>query len=145
MLTADSHYRPKGHHKKQPKMATPNAIQLHNMGLTPQDPADDTPAWSAWTRKAAIHAAIVASDQPNKPAGDLLWKTAREAITGNMVTCNMCIHTARLTGIVTGGATDGTDKVLDEEIYICKNESAVWIKKHLTFSSGENKANQHLK
>ena len=103
-------------------MATPNAIQLHDMGLTPHDPADDAPAWSAWTRKAAIHAAIVASDQPNKPAGDLLWKTAREAITGNMVKCNMCIHTARLTAIVTGGATDGTDKVLDEEIYICKKK-----------------------
>ena len=126
-------------------MATPNEIQLHDMGLTPQTPADDTPGWGAWTRKAEIHAAIVASDQPNKPTGDLLWKTAKEAIAVNMVTCNMCIHTARLTAIVTGGATDGTDKVLDEEIYICKKESAVWIKQYLTFSSGENKANQHLK
>ena len=64
-------------------MATPNKIQLHDMGLTPQTPADDAPLWSAWTRKKEIHDAIVASDQPNKPAGDLLWKTAKEATTGN--------------------------------------------------------------
>ena len=57
----------------------------------------------------------------------------------------MCIHTTRLNAIVTGGAADGTDKVLDEEIYICKKESAVWIKQYLTFSTGENKANSHLK
>ena len=88
----------------------------------------NSPVWSAWQRKADIHAAIVASDQPNKPAGNLLWKTAREAITTNMVNCNMCIHTAKLTCIVPGGNTDGTDKVLAEEIYICKNEAAVWIK-----------------
>ena len=127
------------------KMATPNAIQLHDMGLTPNDPADNSPAWSAWPRKLAIHNAIVASDQPNKPAGDLLWKTVREAITGNMISCNMCIHTARLTGIVTGGNPDGTDKVLDEKIYICKKEAALWIRQYLTFSNGEHKANAHLK
>ena len=56
----------------------------------------------------------------------------------------MCIHIARLTGIVIGGATDGSDKVLDEEFYICKKESAVWVKQYLTFSDGESKASQHL-
>ena len=85
-----------------------------------------------------MHAAIIASDQPNKPTSDPMWKTAKEAIAANSVYCNMGIHTARLTAIVTGGNTDGTDKVLPEEIYICKNESAVWTRKHLTFSTGEN-------
>ena len=144
MPAALSHYRPKGHHKKQPKMAPPTDVQLHDMGLTPKNHADNSPAWSAWPRKSDLHTAIVASDQPNKPTGDLLWKTAKEATTPNMVSCNMCIHIARLMGIVIGGATDGTDKVLDEEFYICKKESAVWVKQYLTFSDGDSKASQHL-
>ena len=106
-------------------MAAPNAIQLHDMGLTPMDPADDSPAWSAWQRKLDIHTAVVASDQVNKPTGPLLWKTAKEAITTNMVSCNMCIHTIKLTCIIPGGNQDGTDKVLADEIYICKNEEAL--------------------
>ena len=58
---------------------TPTEIQLHNMGLTPQNSADETPGWGAWSRKLAIHTAILASDQPNKPTGDLLWKTVQGA------------------------------------------------------------------
>ena len=57
----------------------------------------------------------------------------------------MCIHVARITGIVVGGGINNTDKVLDEQFYICKKESAVWIKKYLSFSGGDSKSTQHLK
>ena len=126
-------------------MAPPTDVQLHDMGLSPKDHADEAPSWSQWDRKADLHAAIIASDQPNKPTGDLLWKSVRDATATGTTSCNMCIHIARLTGIVIGGNEDGTDKVLEEQFYICKKEAAVWVKQYLSFSDGDSKSTQHLK
>ena len=106
-------------------MGTPSDIQLHDMGLTPKSQADEPLGWGSWTRKTDIHTAILASDQPNKPVTNPMWKTAKEAMLANAVNCNMGIHTARLTAIVTGGNDNGTDKVLPDEYYICKKETGV--------------------
>ena len=122
----------------------PTDVQLNDMGLSAIDNNDESPYYLDWPRKATLHAAIIVSDQPNKPRGDLLWATERDTVA-NSTRCNMCIHVARLTGVVIGGGVNNTDKVLDEQFYICKKESAVWIKKYLTFSDGESKTNQHLK
>ena len=73
-----------------------------------------------------------------------MWKTAKEAMLANAVNCNMGIHTVKLTAIVPGGNDNGTDKVLPPEYYICKKETGVWTKKHLTFSEGDHKSNSHL-
>ena len=40
----------------------------------------------------------------------------------------MGVNIARITAVVIGGGVDGADKDLDEEFYICKEETAVWIK-----------------
>ena len=122
----------------------PTDAQLHDMGLTPLDNNDEQPIFSDWPRKKVLHDAIIASDQPNKPKGDLLWATIKNASAG-AATCNMCINVARITGVVTGGGSNNADKVLDDAFYICKKESADWIRKYLTFSKGESKTTQHLK
>ena len=90
----------------------PTDVQLHDMGLSPIDNSDEAPFYSEWDRKATLHAAIIASDQPDKPRGDILWATTRDVPAGT-TTCNMCIHVARITGIVVGGGINNTDKVLD--------------------------------
>ena len=107
-------------------MVTPSENQLHDMGLTPGELADKSPGWGGWTRKLDVHTAVQASDQPDKPVGNPLWKTAKEAPASNMISCNMGIHAVRFTGIVTGGNSDGSDKVLDEQTYLCKKETALW-------------------
>ena len=123
----------------------PTDVQLQDMGLTAIDNVnDESPYHSDWDRKGEVQIAIIASDQPNKPRGNLLWATTRD-VPADTTACNMCIHVARLTAVVIGGGVNGTDKDLDEQFYICKKESAVWIKKYLTFSDGESKSNQHLK
>ena len=122
----------------------PTDVQLQDMGLTAIDNNDESPYYSDWVRKETLHAAIIASDQPNKPRGELLWATNKDAVT-NSTRCNMCIHVARLTAVVIGGGVNGTDKDLDEQFYICRKESAVWTKKYLTFYVGDSKNNQHLK
>ena len=122
----------------------PTDVQLQDMGLTAIDNNDESPYYSDWVRKNTLHAAIIASDQPNKPRGDLLWATARDSVT-NSTRCNMCINIARLTAVVVGGGVNGADKDLDEQFYICRKETAVWIKKYITFSVGDSKNNQHLK
>ena len=86
-----------------------------------------------------------ASDQTDKPTGDILWKTAKLTPASNQVTCNISIHAAKLTGIVIGGNSDGSDKVLEEQTYLCKKECALWTKQYLNFSPGEAKTNAHLK
>ena len=93
---AFSHHRPRRRHKKEPTMPPTNA-QLHDMGLTPIDNNDEQPFYSDLTRKKVLHDAIKASDQPNKPRGDLLWATARNASAG-AATRNMCINVARISG-----------------------------------------------
>ena len=135
MPAAFSHHRPRRRHKKEPIMP-PTDVQLQDMGLTAIDNNDESPYYSDWVRKDTLHAAIIASDQPNKPRGDLLWATARDSVT-NSTRCNMCINIARLRAVVVGGGVNGADKDLDEQFYICRKETAVWIKKYITFSVGD--------
>ena len=88
----------------------PTDAQLHDMGLTPIDNNDEQPLYPDRDRKKALHDAIIASDQPNKPRGDLLWATARNTSQG-AATCNMCIHVTRIMGVVTGGGSNNSDKL----------------------------------
>ena len=60
----------------------PTIAQLHDMGLTPKDNNDEQPLYSDWPRKKTLHDAIIASDQPNKPRGDLLWTVERDTSAG---------------------------------------------------------------
>ena len=88
----------------------PTDVQLHDMGLSAIDNNDESPYYSDWDRKATLHAAIIASDQPNKPRGNLLCATVKDVPAG-ATTCNMCINIARISGVVIGGGVNGTDKV----------------------------------
>ena len=53
----------------------------------------------------------------------------------------MGVNIARISAVVIIGGEAGADKDLDEEFYICKEETAVWIKQYdgivlLTCASG---------
>ena len=116
------------------------------MGLTVAEQVtnDESLFYSDWDRKLILHEAIKASDQTDKPKGDELWATQKGSVP-NSTACNMMVNIARLSAVVIGGGAAGADKDLDEVFYICKEETAVWTKKYITFSEGDSKNNQHLK
>ena len=124
----------------------PSERQLQDMGLTPpeENSNDESLVYSDWERKTALHEVRKASDQPDKPKEDILWATQKSSVP-NSTTCNMGVNIARITAVVIRGGEAGADKDLDEEFYICKEETAVWTKKYITFSEGNSKNNQHLK
>ena len=52
----------------------PSERQLQDMGLTPteENSNDESLVYSDWERKTALHEAIKASDQTDKPKEDIL-------------------------------------------------------------------------
>ena len=106
---------------------------------------DERFVFSSWDRKATLHAAIIATDQPGKPAGNPLWRFAGGNNVVSAVRCNMGCHIIKIEAIVPGGNTDGTDRALPAEHYICKKETGEWSLKYLTSSEGTHKTNSHLK
>ena len=63
----------------------------------------------------------------------------------NGIRCNMSIHLVTCTAVVTAGNTDGLDKALNGQTYMCKKETAEWMKQNLTYSNAEDKNLKHLK
>ena len=57
----------------------------------------------------------------------------------------MGICIINLSAKVPGGRTNGQDKNLPVQSYLCHKEMGVWTKKYLTSSEGNHKHNQHLK
>ena len=117
----------------------PSANQLGDMGLLPQDPQDEQVTNENWTRRTALKTALQAVNQPDKPTCVNLWLTA-EKNDSNSIRCNMRIDLVTYTAVVTAG----TDKALNGQTYMCKNESAEWMKENLTYSNAEGKNLKHL-
>ena len=111
----------------------PTANQLGDMGLLPQDLQDEQVSLENWTRRTALKTALQAVNQPDKPTSVNLWLTA-EKNDSNGIRCNMRIDLVTYTAVVTAGNTDGTDKALNGQTYMCKKETAEWMKENLTYS-----------
>ena len=122
----------------------PTANHLGDMGLLPQDPQDEQVSLEDWPRKTALKTALQAVTQPDKPTSAKLWLAA-EKDDSNGIRCNMRIDLVTYTAVVTAGNTDGTDKALAGQTYMCKKESAEWMKENLTHSNAEGKNLKHLK
>ena len=105
-------------------MGTYSNPQLEDMGLTPyRHDVDERFGWGQWNRREVLHAAILATDQPNKPTSNPLWRTAAGANVVTAVKCNMGIHIIKLLAVIPGGNANDTDKALPPEYYICKKEA----------------------
>ena len=103
-------------------MAAYSNAQLESMGLEPSQGANhEFVTYSNWTTKNRMHVAIKASSaQPKKP------KVAQGNTVVSSVYCNMSIYILKVSCIVTEGATNGEDKPLADEYFLCKEEMGVW-------------------
>ena len=122
----------------------PTANQLGDMGLLPMDPQDEQVLLEDWTRRNALKTAVLATKQTDMPKRPKVW-LVEEKEDVNGIRCNMSIHLVTCTAVVTAGNTDGSDKALTGQTYMCKKESAAWSKKYLTHSSADGKNLKHLK
>ena len=105
-------------------MDTYSNSQLEAMGLEPQRPTvDERPGFSAWTRKAILHAAIKAQNTPDRPETDDMWRYAKGTHVVSSVRCNMGVHIIKISCIIPSGNPDGTDKALPDKYYLCKAET----------------------
>ena len=109
----------------------PSANQLGDMGLLPQDPQDEQVSNENWTRRTALKTALQAVNQPDKPTNPNLWLAA-EKNDSNSIRCNMRVDLVTYTAVIPAGNTDGTDKAVNGQTYMCKKESAEWMKENLT-------------
>ena len=120
--------------------------QLESMGLKQhRRDIDEIISFSHWTRKADLHTAIRAQNVPGRPAVANMWRIAQGTPLASVVRCNMGICIMHISAVVPGGGTDGTDKNLPVESYLCKEEMGVWTMKLLTSADGSHKHNAHLK
>ena len=128
-------------------MAAYSNAQLESMGLEPSQGANhEFVTYSNWTTKNRMHIAIKASTaQPKKPGVAQMWRHAQGNTVVSSVYCNMGIYILKISCVVTGGATNGEDKPLADEYFLCKEEMGVWTLKYLTVSEGAHKNNSHLK
>ena len=127
-------------------MGTYSNPQLEAMGLVPhRNGVDERLPYTKWDRKAVLHAAIRATNQPDKPLNDDMWRIAAGNNVITAVRCNMGIYIIKISTVIPNGNTNGTDKPLPDEYYLCKKETEVWTLKYLTSSEGNHKSNSHLK
>ena len=102
-------------------MDTYSNSQLEAMGLEPhRQGVDECLRFSNWQRKATLHAAIKAQNQPDKPDTEDMWRYAVGTTLVTAVRCNMGIHIIKISAVVPNGNTNGTDKALPDEYYLCK-------------------------
>ena len=120
--------------------------QLEAMGLEPhRQGVDEKLRFSNWTRKAALHAAIKAQNQLDKPDTVDMWRIAGGNTVVSAVNCNMGIHIIKISAVVPGCNANGSDIALPDEFYLCKKETGVWTVKYLTAAEGSHKSNAHLR
>ena len=81
----------------------------------------------------------------DKPRVEEWFRFARGTTLVTAVRCNICVHIIKIQATVIAGNTDGTDKRLLDEYYLCKKETGVWTLKYLTSAEGSHKHNSHLK
>ena len=101
----------------------PSANQLGDMGLLPMDHQDEQVRLGDWPRRNALKTAILATKQSDMTTGSKLWLVG-EKDDVNGIRCNLSILLVTCTAVVTAGNTDGSDKALTGQTYMCKKETA---------------------
>ena len=105
------------------------------MGLTPADRSDEWVRFSKHDRKAQLHNSVKQTDSELSDC-DSLWRKTATIPLPNQVGCNVPIHIAKVSAVVTAGHTDGVqDKTLGPKFYLCKEETSTWAKTNIKFSS----------
>ena len=88
---------------------------------------DECLPFSEWDRKRDIHDAVKAqTGTTDKPSADVWFKFERGTTNANAVRCNVCIYIIKIQATVISGNTDGTDKAIADEYYLCKKETGDW-------------------
>ena len=120
--------------------------QLEAMGLcSVRTNLDHQVPYGKWDDRRNFHTFVKATtNQADKPASTVMWRVEAGNNVLTAVRCNMGIHIIKLSAAVPGGNTDGTDKDLPDKYYLCKKETGVWSKKHLTSAEGPHQKNSHL-
>ena len=103
------------------------------MGLCPnRENLDQHLKYADWANRRNFHTFIKdTTNQPEKPGSELMWRCEQGNTILTAVRCNAGVHIIKLSAVVTGGGTDGTDKPLADEYYLCKKEIGVWSLKYL--------------
>ena len=124
-----------------------NESQLEAMGLQPKrGNTDEYLGFSSWARKLQLHTAVKAqTGTSDKPQTDEWFRHEKGTTCSEAVRCNICVHIIKVQATVTAGNTNGTDRRLPDEYYLCKKETGVWSLKHLTSAEGSHKHATHLK
>ena len=113
--------------------------KLAGMGLTGQNNVtDETIKWHNWNRRVELQRRLKETDNDLNDLGSL-WRTTNTCPTNVQVGCNAPVHIAKVSPVVTLGSEDGTsDRILPERLYICKEETAAWIKEYLNYTTFSN-------
>ena len=104
------------------------------MGLTPKDPTDEYVRFGNHDKRTTFMNAVKNTDTSLADYQEI-WATGNTSDGVNKADCNVPIWLAKVSAVVTEGHADGKqDKALNARYYLCKEETAVWAKKHLKFS-----------
>ena len=115
-------------------MAT-NEDRLVAMGLTPINASDEVVKFNNYNRRAQLQDSVKTTNT-ELAEYDSFWRKTATSPVANQVSCMIPVWLAKLSAVVTAGDADGvSDLTLDARFYMCKEETAVWAKKYLRFSS----------
>ena len=115
------------------------------IGLTPLDTSDEIVKFNHYNRRAQLQDAV---KQTNTELADYdsLWRKNATAPLTNQVSCKVPIWLAKVSAVVIAGHTDGVqNQILPAKFYLCKDETSVWAKQYLRFSSETENNKARLK
>ena len=141
MSTTEYQHKLKGHHKTSIMMNVP-ANQLDAMGLSPWTNVDEIPTAGKYERRLALHDAVKAINQHNRPTEDIMFGHSKPGPTDAI--CHTPISLIQCTVTIPGAGVAGVDLVIPPDTYIFMKENKEWIQHHLTYSKGQTKQTQHL-
>ena len=122
-----------------------NVDNIQAMGLTPLDTSDEIVKFNNYNRRAQLQDAV---KQTNTELADYdsFWRKTATAPGSNQVSCRTPIWLANVSAVVTAGQADGVnDQPLQARFYLCKEETSVWAKQYLRFSSESENNKARLK
>ena len=122
-----------------------NVDNIQAMGLTPLDTSDKIVKFNNYRRRAQLQDAVKLTDT-ELANYDSFWRKTNTTPGSNQVSCMIPIWLANISAVVTAGHTDGvSDKHLQAKFYLCKEETSVWAKQYLRFSSETENNKARLK
>jgi len=107
---------------------------------------DEQVGFSKWPRKLDLHNRVLAqTGTTDKPDAEEWFRTEKGTSSTSAVRCHVCIYIIKIQATVTKGNNDNSDKRLQDEYYLCKEETGAWAVENLVTSGGDHKKATHLK